>query len=130
MIVYKDQGINWHPQSDSLGVSSLKWTHSTPPLVSGLRHLVESLGQIDFALLVVSSCPPIVLKFYSGPVKKLETCYSLGSSRLNFGTLELSWEMKCWVQLMCCPLARLLLWISVGDWRLEAFRWRNVRGSH
>ena len=80
MIVYKDQGIDWHPQSDSLGVSPLKWTHSTPPLVSGLHHLVESLGQIDFALLVVSSCPPSVLKFYSGPVKKLETCYSPGET--------------------------------------------------
>ena len=55
MIVYKDQGINWHPQSDSLEVSSLKRTCSTPPLVSGLRCLVESLGQIDFALLVVSA---------------------------------------------------------------------------
>ena len=52
--MYKDQGLNWHPQSDSLGVSSLKQTHSTPPLNSGLHHLVESLGQIDFALLVVS----------------------------------------------------------------------------
>ena len=54
MIVYKYQGINWHPQSDSLGVSSLKQTHSTPSLISGLCLLVESLGQIDFALLVVS----------------------------------------------------------------------------
>ena len=54
MIVYKGQGIDWHPQSDSLGVSSLKQTHSTPSLVSGLRCLVESLRQIDFALLVVS----------------------------------------------------------------------------
>ena len=54
MIVYKDQGIDWHSQSDSLGVSSLKQTHSTPSLISGLCRLVESLGQIDFALLVVS----------------------------------------------------------------------------
>ena len=54
MIVYKDQEINWHPQSDSLGVSPLKQTRSTPSLVSGICHLVESLGQIDFALLVVS----------------------------------------------------------------------------
>ena len=57
MIVYKDQGTNWHPQSDSLGVSSLKQTHSTPPLISSLCCLVESLGQIDFALLVVSATP-------------------------------------------------------------------------
>ena len=28
MVVYKSQGINWHPQSDSLGVSPLKRTHS------------------------------------------------------------------------------------------------------
>ena len=34
MIVYKGQGIDWHPQSDSLGVSPLKWTRSTPTLVS------------------------------------------------------------------------------------------------
>ena len=54
MIVYKGQGIDWHPQSDSLGVSSLKWTCSTPPLISGLHRLVKSLMQIDFALLVVS----------------------------------------------------------------------------
>ena len=46
MIVYKGQGINWHPQSDSLGVSPLKWTCSTHPFVSGLRHLVESLRQL------------------------------------------------------------------------------------
>ena len=46
MIVYKDQGINWHPQSDSLGVSPVKQTHSTPPMVSGLHCLVESLGQL------------------------------------------------------------------------------------
>ena len=57
MIVYKDQGIDWHPQSDSLGVSSLKQTHSTPPFISGLCCLVKSLGQIDFALLVVSVIP-------------------------------------------------------------------------
>ena len=46
MIVYKDQGINWHPQSDSLGVSPLKWTQSTHTFVSGLCHLVESLRQL------------------------------------------------------------------------------------
>ena len=45
MIVYKGQGIDWHSQSDSLGVSPLKWTHSTHPIVSDLHHLVESLGQ-------------------------------------------------------------------------------------
>ena len=28
-------GIDWHPQSDSLGVSPLKWTWSTPTLISG-----------------------------------------------------------------------------------------------
>ena len=64
MIVYKDQGINWQPQSDSLGVSSLKWTCSTPPLVSGLRYLVESLGQIDFALLVVSTTMTLPWSLY------------------------------------------------------------------
>ena len=46
MIVYKDQGIDWHPQSDSLGVSPLKWTRSTLTLVSGSRCLVESLRQL------------------------------------------------------------------------------------
>ena len=46
MIVYKGQGINWHLQSDSLGVSPLKWTHSAHPIISGLRHLVESLRQL------------------------------------------------------------------------------------
>ena len=46
MVVYKDQGINWHPQSDSLGVSPLKQTHSTHPFVSGLHRLVESLRQL------------------------------------------------------------------------------------
>ena len=46
MIVYKGQGINWHPQSDSLGVSPLKWTRSTHPFISGLCHLVESLRQL------------------------------------------------------------------------------------
>ena len=46
MIVYKGQGINWHPQSDSLGVSSLKQTWSTHFLVSGSCSLVESLGQL------------------------------------------------------------------------------------
>ena len=35
MVVYKGQGIDWHPQSDSLGVSSLKWTQSTPTFISG-----------------------------------------------------------------------------------------------
>ena len=30
MIVYKNQGINWHPQSDALGVSPLKQTQSHP----------------------------------------------------------------------------------------------------
>ena len=29
MIVYKSQGIDWHPQSDSLGVSPLRWTQSS-----------------------------------------------------------------------------------------------------
>ena len=42
----KGQGIDWHSQSDSLGVSPLKQTHSTDPFVSGLRHLVESLRQL------------------------------------------------------------------------------------
>ena len=46
MIVYKNQGINWHPQSDSLGVSPLKRTQSTHPLVSGLHCLLESLRQL------------------------------------------------------------------------------------
>ena len=46
MIVYKEQGINWHPQSDSLGVLPLKQTYSTHPIVSGLRRLVESLRQL------------------------------------------------------------------------------------
>ena len=46
MIVYTDQGIDWHSQSDSLGVSSLKQTCSTHPIISGLCHVVESLGQL------------------------------------------------------------------------------------
>ena len=46
MTVYKDQGINWHPQSDSLGVLPLKWTCSTHPFINGLCHLVESLRQL------------------------------------------------------------------------------------
>ena len=46
IIVYKGQEIDWHPQSDSLGVSPLKWTHSTHPIISGLHHLVESLRQL------------------------------------------------------------------------------------
>ena len=46
MIVYKGQGIDWQLQSDSLGVSPLKQTQSTPPLVSSSRHLVESLRQL------------------------------------------------------------------------------------
>ena len=46
MIVYKGQEIDWHPQSDSLGVSPLKWTCSTHPIVSGLHRLVESLRQL------------------------------------------------------------------------------------
>ena len=46
MIVYKGQGIDWHPQSDSLGVSPLKWTHSTHPFVSDLCRLVEGLRQL------------------------------------------------------------------------------------
>ena len=45
MIVYKGQGIDWHPQSDSLGVSPLKQTRSTLTLVSGSCCLVESLRQ-------------------------------------------------------------------------------------
>ena len=44
-------------------------------------------------------------------------------------TLEL-WsccgKVECWLQLMCCPLARLLLWISDGSQRLEVWRLRNV----
>ena len=35
MIVYKGQGIDWHSQSDSLGVSPLKRTRLTPTLISG-----------------------------------------------------------------------------------------------
>ena len=46
MIVYKSQGINWHPQSDSLGVSPLKRTQLTHPFVSSSCHLVESLRQL------------------------------------------------------------------------------------
>ena len=46
MIVYKSQGIDWHPQSDSLGVSPLKWTQSTLTLISGSCCLVESLRQL------------------------------------------------------------------------------------
>ena len=46
MIVYKGQGIDWHPQSDSLGVSPLKWTRSTLTLISGLCCLLESLRQL------------------------------------------------------------------------------------
>ena len=46
MPVYKDQGINWKPQSDSLGVSPLKQTHSTHPIISGLHCLVEGLRQL------------------------------------------------------------------------------------
>ena len=46
MIVYKVQEIDWHPQSDSLGVSPLKQTCSTHPFISSLRCLVESLRQL------------------------------------------------------------------------------------
>ena len=46
MPVYKDQGIDWQSQSDSLGVSPLKWTHSTRTFVSGLCCLVEDLRQL------------------------------------------------------------------------------------
>ena len=46
MIVYKGQGINWHPQTDSLGVSPLKRTRSTHPFISSSRSLVESLRQL------------------------------------------------------------------------------------
>ena len=44
--ICKSQGIDWHPQSDSLGVSPLKQTQSTHPLVSGLCCLLESLRQL------------------------------------------------------------------------------------
>ena len=44
--MYTLQGIDWHPQSDSLGVSPLKRTQSTPSLVSSSCHLVESLRQL------------------------------------------------------------------------------------
>ena len=46
MIVYKGQGIDWHSQSDSLGVSPLKRTQSTHLFISGLRYLVQSLRQL------------------------------------------------------------------------------------
>ena len=46
MIVYKSQESNWQPQSDSLGVSPLKRTQSTPTFISGLCRLVESLRQL------------------------------------------------------------------------------------
>ena len=46
MIVYKGQGIDWQPQSDSLGVSPLKWIQSTPSLISSSHRLVESLRQL------------------------------------------------------------------------------------
>ena len=46
MIVYKGQGINWHPQSDSLEASPLKWTCSTHPIIGGSHCLVESLRQL------------------------------------------------------------------------------------
>ena len=35
-------------------------------------------------------------------------------------------KVECWVQLMCCPLARLLLQILDGGWRLDVWRLRNV----
>ena len=48
-------------------------------------------------------------------------------------TLEL-WsccrKVEHWVQLMCCPLARSLLWILDGGQRSEVWRLRNVEGSH
>ena len=46
MIVYKGQGIDWHPQSDSLGVSPLKRTRLTHPFISSSHCLVESLRQL------------------------------------------------------------------------------------
>ena len=46
MIVYKGQGIYWHPQSDSLEVSPLKRTWLTHPLISSSHCLVESLRQL------------------------------------------------------------------------------------
>ena len=39
-------------------------------------------------------------------------------------------KVEHWVQLMCCPLARLLLQISVGGQRSDVQRLVNVRGSH
>ena len=56
MIVYKGQGIDWHPQSDSLGVSPLKQTQSTPSLVSSSCCLVESLRQL-ICFIGCFNCP-------------------------------------------------------------------------
>ena len=63
MIVYKGQGINWHPQSDSLGVSPLKQTQSTHPLVSGLCSLVESLRKLTCFIGCFSATVPSLLSF-------------------------------------------------------------------
>ena len=46
MPVYKGQGIDWQTQSDSLGVSPLKWTLLTHTFISGLCHLVDDLRQL------------------------------------------------------------------------------------
>ena len=35
-------------------------------------------------------------------------------------------KVEHWVQLMCCPLARLLLWILDGGWRLDVQTLRKV----
>ena len=76
MIVYKDQGIDWHPQSDSLGVSSLKQTCSTHPIVSGLCRLVESLGQLIFFIGCFSL-------YY-------EIIYEKGVHRIHNGTMKIT----------------------------------------
>ena len=56
MLVYKDQGIDWQPQSDSLGVSPSKQTQSNSTFVSGLCCLVGDLRQLTCFLGCFSQC--------------------------------------------------------------------------
>ena len=70
---------------------------------------------------------------YSTMLSKCELCYT-AKVQVPLGlTPELQsccGKVECWVQLMCCPLARSLLWISDRGQRLEVQRLRNVGGSH
>ena len=67
---------------------------------------------------------------YSMILSKCELCYTV-SVWVPLGlTPELQschGKVEHWVQLMCCPLTRLLLQILDEGWRLDVWRLRNVR---